>query len=366
MKTISYLLCLTFISFYFISNSQTCTSSGGDDRDFLDEPYRFRCGTSMMKHRFKKQSSDYKLIKTCSKYYADGNYYSNKGKIYFSPSYGEHELIASADAKSFRCENGTTRDNKHIFFLGKIVKDVDTESFKSIGSLYCGDDKAVYYRNKYAEDGLLAKIDGADIASFENVGKEHSSYAKDVRAVYLSGKTLAGSDPATFELLEYGYAKDKNQVYYNGALVEGMNANEFKVLKDCYLGSDGVQLCNAGKVLENSDAKSFKAIECGYYKDANNVYLNGYILTGVDSETFEILSWGYTKDKNAVYCDLKVITGAKSDNFEVLGRKYSKDASSIFYLHNKVKCDYKTFALDYSKDYLAKDKKGKISRGIRE
>lgn len=347
---------------------QTCTSSGGDydpDNDLDIEPYIFRCGTAMMRDRYQKVSPDYKLIEACNNYYSDGNYYRNKGKIYYSPEYASFDLIANADAKSFRCEEGTPRDNSNIYFKGKVVANVDKTSFKSVGFTYCSDNKNVYYRNRYNENGKLLKLEGALPSSFKLVGDSSSNYAKDNKSAYFNGKVITMSDPASFIVLDYGYAHDKNYVYYNGVKVEGMKGEGFKVLKDCYLGSDGVKLCNGSNVLKNSDANSFRAIECGYYKDNNNVYLNGAILEGIDSKTFQILTWGYTKDKNGVYCDLKLIKGAKPSSFEILGRKHARDSQHIFYLNNTILCDYKSFEVSNQLDYLSKDKDYDYKKGIR-
>ncbi len=361
------LLSLLFLIFSISSSlAQTCTSSGGDDDTDLDiEPYQFRCGHSMMYDRMKKASSDFKKIENCDNYWADGTYFINKGKIYYSSEYGIHELVVGAEAKSFRCEDGTARDNNDIYFKGKAISDIDKASFKSIGLAYCSDNKTVFYRNRYNKFDKLLKIEEAAATSFELIGELESNYAKDSYSVYYAGKVVVSSDPESFEVLEYGYARDKNFVYYSGVKVEGMNGANFKVLKDCFLGSDGIVLCNGGKVLENSDAKSFRAIECGYYKDNNNVYLNGAILKEIDSKSFQILTWGYTKDKNGVYCDLKLIDGADPTSFKVLGRKHSKDNNGIFYMNQIIDCDYKSFEVNNKVDYLSKDINHTYKKGIR-
>ena len=354
---------ILFVLFGYSLNAQTCTSSGGDDDPFLDDDYpRFRCGTAMAK--LIKIPADYKLIEKCDNYWTDGEYYKNHDKIYFSKTYGEFNLVKDADVKSFRCEEGTAKDDYHIYFMGKTVNNVDNKNFKSVGLSYCADDNNVFYRNRYNESEKLLKVTTAHASSFQLIGEPLSGYAKDDEKVYYNGQALDGADPATFELLQYGYSHDKNQAYYNGQLIDGMQGTNFQVLKDCYLGSDGIHLCNGLMFLPGSDAKSFHIIECGYYKDDNHVYLNGAILEQFDSKTFEVLGWGYTKDINAVYCDLKLIEGADPASFEVLGRKHSRDSKHIYYLQNMMKCDYKSFQLDDKRDYLSKDKNHEYSRGI--
>jgi hypothetical protein len=356
---------LTLTLSFIISSlyAQTCTSSGGDDiLDIDDHPYRFRCGNDRMFYN-KKVSEDYKLIETCNNYWAEGNYYKKGNKIYYSPKYGEFELVVGANAADFKCEDATAKDGTQIFYLGKVVKNINKSSYKAVGKLYCKDDNKVYFKNKYAESDHLIQLYEAKPNNFQLIGDSTSYYAKDDSLVYYYGKIVINADPESFEVIGYGYSHDKNFAYYNGELISGLKGEGFSVLKDCYLGSDGVTLCNGKMKIDNSDAKTFTIIECGYYKDKNQVYLNGKVLENIDSQSFEILSWGYTKDKNAVYCDLKLIENANPNTFEVLARKHSRDDKNIFYLSTLMECDYSSFKIDPTKDYLSSDNSHQYSRG---
>ncbi len=358
-------LILTFFLTISLSTifAQTCTSSGGDDYPNIDdEPYIFRCGNDRM-FRHKKQSEAYKIIEACNNYWAENNYYKKDNQIYYSPEYGEFDLVIGANPSSFRCEDGTAKDDKNIYYLGKKVETISYSKFKSIGKLYCADDQKVYFKNKYTETHKLTEVIKGNSENFQLIGDSTSYYAKDDSTVYYFGKAILDSDPTSFKVLEYGYSHDKNYAYYNGEIIDGLKGEGFKVIKDAYMGSDGVSLCNGNKKIENSDAPTFKVIECGYFKDKNQVYLNGQVLENIDSDSFEILSWGYTKDKNAVYCDLKLIEGAKSASFDVLARKHAKDDEHIFYLQQTMDCDYNSFKIDATKDYLSSDKNNKYSRG---
>ena len=344
--------------------AQTCTSSGGDDYPDIDDyPYTFRCGNDRM-YKYKKQSKDYKLIEACGNYWAEGSYYKKGNEVYYSPKYGEFELVKGVNVKSFRCEDGIAKDDNSIYYLGKKVEKVNHSSFKSIGKLYCSDNEKVYFKNRYNESSSLTEVVKGQPKNFQLIGDSTSYYGKDDSTVYYYGKALKNADPVSFIILEYGYSHDKNNAYYNGEIIEGLKGKDFKIIKEALMGSDGMVLCNGNKKIENSDAITFKVIECGYSKDKSNVYLNGSVLKGVDSESFEILSWGYTKDKNAVYCDLKLIAGAKPSSFKVLARKHAKDAENIFYLQQTMDCDYGSFKIDPTKDYLSSDKNNQYSRGI--
>lgn len=357
---------LTLILSLILSSlfAQTCTSSGGDDYPNIDdEPYIFRCGNDRMYHH-QKQAKDYKLIDACNNYWAENNYYIKDNQIYYSPEYGEFDLVIGANANSFRCEEGTAKDDKNIYYLGKKVEAVNHITFKSIGKLYCADNQKVYFKNKYTENGELTEVIKGKSKNFQLIGDSTSYYAKDDSSVYYYGKALVGADPNSFKVLEYGYAQDKNYAYYNDKRIEGLKGDGFKVLKDAFMGSDGISLCNMNNKIENSNATTFQIMECGYFKDKNHVYLNGSVLEDVDSESFKILSWGYTKDKNAVYCDLKLIEGANPATFEVLARKHAKDDKHIFYLQQKIDCDYTSFKIDTTLDYLSSDKNNQYSRGV--
>ncbi len=356
---------LTLVLSLLISSlyAQTCTSSGGDDLPDMDDyPYTFRCGTARI-NSYKKFSKDYKLIDACDNFWAEGSYYKKGNQVYYSPEYGTFNVIKEAKVKSFRCEDGIAKDDYNIYYLGNKVEAVNHSNFKSIGKFYCTDNENVYFKNKYAENHMLTEVKVGKSINFQLIGDSTSYYIKNDSSVYYYGKVLPDADPNSFEMLEYGYSHDKNYAYYNGEKIEGLKGESFKVIKDCYLGSDGILLCNGNKKLEHSDAATFKAIECGYYKDKNNVYLNGGIIQGVDVNSFEILSWGYTKDKNAVYCDLKLIEGADPVSFEVLARKHAKDDKHIFYLQKQMDCDYNSFKIDPTLDYLSSDKNNNYSRG---
>lgn len=360
MKTFTTILLVLLTSFFY---AQTCTSSGGDDYpDIEDSPYRYTCGTAM-RHKMKKTSSEYKLIDDCNNYWAEDNYYKKGSEIYYSSEYGEFDLVIGASAKSFRCEDGTAKDDNNIYYLGKKVEAISYSKFKSIGKLYCADNQKVYFKNKYAETDKLTEVVKGNSENFQLIGDSTSYYAKDDNNVFYYGKVIVNADPNSFKILDYGYSHDKNYAYYNGEIIDGLKGEDFKVIKEAYMGSDGIALCNGNKKIENSDAATFKVIECGYFKDKNNVYLNGRVLENIDSESFEILTWGYTKDKNAVYCDLKLIEGANPTFFKVLARKHAKDDKNIFYLQQKMDCDYSSFKINPTLDYLSSDKDNKYSRG---
>lgn len=85
---------------------------------------------------------------------------------------------------------GYTKDENHIYYCGKKIKDIDLNSFKII----------------------------------------NEDYIVDKSYVYIRGKKIENSDAKTFILLDsLYYAKDKNQVY---CFATGIKHHFFKVVKD--------------------------------------------------------------------------------------------------------------------------------------
>ena len=256
--------------------AQTCTSSGGDDLPDMDDyPYTFRCGNDrMFKHN--KASSEYKLIKSCNNYWAEGNYYKKNNQIYYSPKYGEFELVENANPNNFRCENGTAKDNRQIFYMGKAKGNVDLLSYKDDGKLYCKDNNKVYFKNRYAETDPLAEITEAKPNKFVLIGDSTSYYAKDDSLVYFSGKIISNADPTSFKVLEYGYSHDNYRAFYNGEIIEGLIGKDFTVLK--------------GNKLLKESSKSWR----DFFKDDYSIIIElfyGQIMTEIkDVENGKVLS----------------------------------------------------------------------------
>lgn len=122
------------------------------------------------------------------------------------------------------------RDSNNVIYEGKIIPDIDVNSFKPIFTgpyiqEYAKDKNNVYYLN--------SKITGADPKTF--IVKTHQiyegcrlgMYSIDNNAVYYKDMKVIGADPNTFESLYGEYGKDKNNIYLKGVLQENLDPETF-------------------------------------------------------------------------------------------------------------------------------------------
>jgi hypothetical protein len=137
-----------------------------------------------------------------------------KGQDYYTVKYNQIDVMAQADAASFRViTDGYARDAGQLFYAGKRVAVKDLESFVVLDHGYARDKLVGYYERR--------PVAGSDGASFAALSP---NYAKDKARVYYSfmesgepnvpavprSVRVAGADPATFEVLDEGDADAKD------------------------------------------------------------------------------------------------------------------------------------------------------------
>jgi hypothetical protein len=126
------------------------------------------------------------------------------------------------DINSFQVlKNGYSKDAFHVFYKGILIIEANSKTFRLIdnfggqfsGDRYAQDDKHIYF------NGNL--IENIDTSNFKLLGE---GYGKDNIFVIYRGKKIPDVDIETFIVSvtdEYsdnvgGYAKDKNTAYDNG------------------------------------------------------------------------------------------------------------------------------------------------------
>lgn len=119
------------------------------------------------------------------------------------------ELIDGADGSSFELMDDKgiyAKDRQHIFYIGKMIPDSHSASFKKIKHSFYADKHAVYYTSN--------RIPGADEMTFKVLSDR---YAKDAEQVYYTYKTIPMASPQSFEIRKskYGgyYAQDDQRKY---------------------------------------------------------------------------------------------------------------------------------------------------------
>jgi hypothetical protein len=101
--------------------------------------------------------------------------------------------------------NNYSIDKNIVYYNGKKLSGIDSESFVYIADFYTKDKNNVYYYN--------IKLENSNPETFKYLGYR---YAKDKNSVYYRGKKIKNADVKTFEIQEFYRAKDKNRYYMHG------------------------------------------------------------------------------------------------------------------------------------------------------
>lgn len=177
--------------------------------------------------------------------------YANFGKTVENP-FCDISIKLFLKPKGFEVmeHNYYARDNKHVFYLSRMISGANRDTFNVIGIYTAKDNKNVYYKGDLVE--------GADVNTFR-----------------------------IFEKLE-NFSIDKNNVYYKGVAVEGSDPASFRgVTQDKRFVCDGEIQFGSGDCKGANHYEDIQSIK--YYKDKNFVYnINKGKLEGVNPKTFEV------------------------------------------------------------------------------
>ncbi len=222
-----------------------------------------------------------KLLLNSIRGVSSNGYFSKEGAVYFDGNKIE------VDSKTFQILNTKfklyARDQKHVFFRGRIIKMADPETFKAVeegNDNYYIDKKNVFY------DGII--LEGADSKEFKRlttVDNKGTSFFKDQNFVYFNARKIAGLSGLTAKSLLGGYLSDGNNIFYYTTKISSADVPTFHVRSD------------------NED---------------------------------------YASDKNSVYYLGVAIPLAQPNGFQILDRQYAKDAKNVFFTQN----DGKSFVVE--------------------
>lgn len=154
-----------------------------------------------------------------------------------------------------------------MVYFGRMVTDIDTQTFVSLGDCYYAKDKHnVYYSNRPIKD--------ADISTITCLWP---TTAKDKNSVYEKGLLKPNLDANSFKYFNAYYAKDKNNVYADYYYAEWY------------------------RKIPNADTVTFQALNEEYAQDKYNLYCESHVVPFVDRDTFEVIGRVKAKDKNYIY-----------------------------------------------------------------
>ena len=151
-----------------------------------------------------------------------GSYAKDKNFIYNS----KLEIIKNADSNTFEILNydnsvpyyysdffyTLARDENYIYSNGKVVDDIDANSFVVVGGIYTKDKNGIFLVGHKS----ISRLEG-DVENFKYLGDQ---YAKNDKYIYFEGEIIQGADVSTFEVLSYWLSKDKNNYYNWGKLID--------------------------------------------------------------------------------------------------------------------------------------------------
>ena len=155
-------------------------------------------------------------------YHTNGQYKINDGKLFV-----DNREVSDINMQQYtRVSNEIVKDSSHVFYNGKIVKDIDAPTFESLGtySLILRDKNGLYVMNNALLNLPLKRIDlsGIDTASFQQITSEkgwtNAHFYGDNNSIFFAqyGKlrSCPEIDRSSFQIVDFYLFKDRNQVYY--------------------------------------------------------------------------------------------------------------------------------------------------------
>jgi hypothetical protein len=110
---------------------------------------------------------------------------------------------------------------------------------------------------------------------------------KDDHHVWYKHKKIAGADPATFKHLEHGFYRDAENVYWCDTVLKGADPHTFRTFgENSSYGADKNRVWGITKPLPFLDAPTFDVVHQSVYKDKNGVYAKGIRLDQAEPKTF--------------------------------------------------------------------------------
>lgn len=248
-----------------------------------------------------------------------------------------------------------------VLYAGTVIGEADSATFQDLGASYAKDDKHIYFKGRV--------VSKADHDSFQVVAKSEDEMsldflAEDKNSIFVEDKVLSVSKRDLFIEFysfpslrflngESGYdsswAVFDNKLYYYfldtyGAthsyisLLEGVQPDKVRLLNDIqsqpsgYI-TDGNEIYFADKKVAGADLDSFSIHE-GYARDRKSVYKAGVRLKDADPKTYVVdEDTIYSHDAHHVYYQDKLIEGADLATFQRVDNSYdySRDKDHVYY-----------------------------------
>lgn len=204
------------------------------------------------------------------------NYAKDENAVYF-----EGNRILGANVRSFEIfpdyygKSLYSRDDVSVYYRGNKIEGGDVDSFQVVNDHYSIDKYHVYFKGK-----ILYEVDVETFEVMQNIG---SGYAKDKNNVYIYGEIMEGIDGATFEYLGFYYSKDKNTVYYGFSPIDGVDLKTFEVISKADVFRDKYFIYKDGKKEKPALQDLDKNVS---YRESIEFYYNRGFISGYSDNTF--------------------------------------------------------------------------------
>lgn len=271
----------------------------------------------------------------------------------------DYYVEVPADISTFEViSDDFARDDKHLFYAYRILKNGDRTSFYWDKSVNLPKDKDHVYLAETQTNYLLV-IEDADPETYERVKLKYSclKWYRDRNHYYYDHvKTMADRTTLSFESPFFPF--DQTYIFRikNNKVVSYRYNGTVKVISD-HIVHDNVRLFFCAGCYDEKMEFPIENPETVRYYDAKNhifridyrIFVKGVLMVakGLDAESFEVIDYPYSKDKNQVYYYDNVIEGADPETFEVLSHYYAIDKNKVYKSGKELK-DYKpeTFVKD--------------------
>lgn len=238
-------------------------------------------------------------------------YHVYEDQVYFLQAFpGKAAEIEGADPASFHALDRTfAKDRSTVYVDGRSLPDADPASFALLDRAFFARDRdRVYQRDRvlsedpehfellranlakdatavYWSDGSVLSKDPAHFAIVSDT--DHYLFTKDGRSVQVNGKTIGGSDPATFVVLEGGYSRDAGAIFYLTDRVADADAASFGVLGGSF-AHDARYAYWMGKPIPAADGATFRVLNANFEctADLARAYYRNRVIPGADPGSF--------------------------------------------------------------------------------
>lgn len=155
-----------------------------------------------------------------------------------------------------------SRDAKHVYSVGRRIRNADRDSFTVLNEHYAVDRNRVYTPK--------GPVNVAHLPSFRVVGPAFhwfnvsNAYAADQSNVYYTeflykARVVKTADPANFEALSHGYGADDKTVYWGWKRLSGASPNDWQFKAGPHSTSDQKAYCFA-KRIKGADGHSLTSL----------------------------------------------------------------------------------------------------------